>query len=105
MTADDTKFSHITVEDDDDEFVIQAGARSASPHAQAGDVQVAEQPAAPVAAPQPAAKPEKQRDKEYRATTAEDLESVPMSVTQKVVIAAAALLIVGFAVYFMFFMR
>lgn len=64
--------------------------------------------AAPASDPQPrtdrnaqkaASKPKK---KAYRETTAEDLDVGPMPVAQKVVIAVAVLLIVGFLVYYNF---
>lgn len=124
MASDDSKFSHITVHaDDDDEFVIQAGIPA---HA---SVEPAVEPehAAPTVAESelneasvetPAVEQEvtpdeateqdeqkKARSKEYRATTAEDLEATPMSGMQKAIIAIALLCVFGSVAYYMFFMR
>lgn len=114
MTPGDTKFSHITVHaDDDDEFVIQAGAPSQHDDAPAPVHPVVEDAAVPVVAPEPEqaepsdveqavdAEPANSPDK-YQPTTVEDLKAEPMSVTQKVVIAAAVVLIAGFIVYYVF---
>lgn len=114
MTPGDTKFSHITVHaDDDDEFVIQAGASSAQ-----DDAPVSVDPSIENAAPQAAPTEHKQADpsdaeqvsdaehanssNKYQPTTVEDLKAEPMSVTQKVVIVAAIVFIAGFIVYNVF---
>lgn len=118
MSLDETKFSRIAVtNDDEDDVVIHAGARP----------EPAQQPASSGGSPQDGALPDepdaqrpdeseaasisaapaggKKPDKGYRETTAEDLEPVPMSLTQKVVIVLAALLIVGAVAYYFVFMR
>lgn len=116
MTPGDTKFSHITVHaDDDDEFVIQAGAPALNDDTPASVDPAVQDVAAPVAAPEyeqadePSvanqatveAHPADSQDG-YRPTTVEDLKGEPMSTTQKVVIAAAVVLIVGFVVFNVF---
>lgn len=123
--ADEKAFSHITVSaDDEDDVVIVAGARPAS--RASGEVrpaaEVAPAPAptpvaaapepepAPTAAPAPepepapAASASRQPKEDVSETTLEDLKGEPMPLTQKIVIAVAALLIVSFAVYY-FFLR
>ncbi|HIW75416.1 MULTISPECIES: SURF2 Surfeit locus protein 2 [Gordonibacter] len=119
--ADEKAFSHITVSaDDEDDVVIVAGARPAS--RASGEVRPAAGAAAaptPVAAapepepaptiapapdPAPAASPSRQPKEDVSETTLEDLKGEPMPLTQKIVIAVAALLIVSFAVYY-FFLR
>lgn len=99
MAQDETKFSHITVtSDDEDDVVIHAGLRSTTPPAPA--VATPEPEAAPVLepAPEPPA-PEARRKDDYRETTAEDLESEPMSLMQKALIAIAVVLVVAVAAY------
>lgn len=112
MSLDETKFSHITVTpDDEDEFVIQAGTRTGSPSCDVAPEPSAvpdealahEAPEPEVPAPasdEPA--PRASSDDKYHQTTLEDLETTPMSTTQKVVIAAAVLLIAGFVAYYLF---
>lgn len=123
-------FSHITVHsDDDDEVVIQAGARPNArhdeqspaqsensqpvaapeplePQEQTHPVKSQEQsrPADPQPAPKVAGAPVKKPAKKgsYQQTTAEDLETGPMPTAQKVVIVMAVLFIVGFLVYYNF---
>ena len=110
--ADEKAFSHITVStDDDDDVVIQAGARAVS------------RPAAPELAPEPDCAPDAEEpasgnpsasrsDEEARSLEddsreqrLEDLAGAPMPKAQKAVLATALLLIVGFAAYYYFFMR
>ena len=114
VASGDTKFSHITVSaDDDDDVVIQAGARPSGSGARAPEPR--EEPAAPEPAPvapepepqeEPAPAAQPARDaKRYRETTAEDLEAEPMSAMQKAIIAVALAAVVGFVLYYLFFMR
>lgn len=132
MAQQTNGFSHITVHTDDDEVVIQAGIRPAEQEGCEADKGSAEEAVAtPVAAGTPIRTPEpaetaagpaaapasdpqprtdrnaqktasKPKKKAYRETTAEDLDVGPMPVAQKVVIAVAVLLIVGFLVYYNF---
>lgn len=118
MSLDETKFSRIAVtNDDEDDVVIHAGARpepAQQPASSGGSPQDdalsdgldAQRPDEPEAAPASAAPAGGRKpDKGYRETTAEDLEPLPMSLTQKVVVALAALLIVGAVAYYFVFMR
>lgn len=121
MASGDTKFSHITVNaDDDDDFVIQAGLRPSAPavvpvRADApapSEPSFAESPSVEGAQEAPAAddaKPSKAGAKSskdgYRETTAEDLEVEPMPAMQKAIIAVALLAVVGFIAYYVLFMR
>lgn len=118
MSLDETKFSRIAVtNDDEDDVVIHAGVRpepvpqpassGGSPHDDAlSGTSDSPRPDEPEAAPASAAPAGgKKPDKGYRETIAEDLEPVPMSLTQKVVLAVAALLIVGAVAYYFVFMR
>ncbi len=120
--ADEKAFSHITVStDDDDDVVIQAGARAVS------------RPAAPEPAPEPDCAPDAEepasagpsrtrprpatrlpavrtrRRGPWRTTPASSgsktFAGAPMPKAQKAVLATALLLIVGFAAYYYFFMR
>ncbi len=87
--TDATGFTHITVStDDDDDVVIQAGIAD----------DPAEAPAVPEPAPTPAPAP--RPDDGYRETTLEDIQSAPMSSTQKVVIVVALLGIIAFAAWY-----
>ena len=123
MASDDSKFSHITVHaDDDGEFVIQAGipahapAESAEPESVASTVAESEPGGASADAPaveqeivpdEAAGQGERKKagSKEYRETTADDLEAAPMSGMQKAIIAVALLCVFGSVAYYMFFMR
>lgn len=125
--TDEKTFSHITVSaDDDDDFVIQAGRRR-SPQAQEPRAAVStkktveesetlsdqdrsdsstqkmvdERVESPEIVPEKASQATSKEDG-YRATQLEDLKGAPMPTAQKVVIAVAALLVVGFAVYYIF---
>ena len=127
--ANDTKFTHISVTiDDDDDFVIEAGAPAAAPVepepaesagvAAASAAPAAEPAAAPAAvaavsavepavaaAPAPVvasaapAAAQKPASQGYRETTLDDLEGEKMSGMQKGVIAAAFVAIIVFIVY------
>ncbi|BAK44329.1 hypothetical protein [Eggerthella sp. YY7918] len=108
MAVDETKFSHITVSDDeDDDIVIQAGSRVSEPlpdevevvSVSAQDAVSSQVEDQKVVNERPSK--ESSRTKEYRETTAEDLEVGPMSLTQKIVIAVAVLAIIAFAVYYL----
>ena len=124
--ADEKAFSHITVStDDEDDLVIQAGARVTSrPTPAAGGPARAEAPSAsaPVEAAVPAtgepvadgasgAEQGDAREAEVddaasasgvtgREDELKDLESTPMSPVQKAVLAVALLFVVGFAIYY-----
>lgn len=124
--ADEKAFSHITVStDDEDDLVIQAGARAASrPVPAASEPSPAEAPSAtvPVEAAAPAtseqvadgASEAEQGDAREakvddvvpasgataRENELKDLESTPMSPVQKAVLAVALLFVVGFAIYY-----
>lgn len=111
MASGEPKFSHITVTaDDEDDVVIEAGARPATPVAPREEPSAAVQAEAPVARrkPEPVAAdeaPEKRsKDDDYRETTIDDLKSTPMPLAQKIVLAVAAVAVVGIVVYY-FFMR
>ena len=114
--ANESKFTHISVSvDDDDDFVIEAGASSVS----ANEVQPAAMPepevvpepelqSASASAVQPVVAPEsevasasKPAVKGYHETTLADLEGEKMSGMQKGVIVAAVLAIVAFVVWYL----
>ncbi|MEY8562894.1 hypothetical protein AALA21_07535 [Eggerthellaceae bacterium 3-80] len=120
MSEKQPTFSHITVHaEDEDDFVIQAGAKpsTANPEEavlQAEKQKAAKQPAADAqrqsvpktqvkSAEKPVKKPTK--DDGYHETTLEDLQSSPMSSMQKVIIALALILIACAVVYCVFFMN
>ncbi len=118
MASGDTKFSHITVNaDDDDDFVIQAGLRPSAPAPEPAqtDGAVPSEPSfdAPsstedereASAADDVRSSSADSKKGYRETTAEDLEVEPMSAMQKIIIAVALLAIVGFIAYYVLFMR
>ncbi len=127
MASQSKGFSHISVSEEDDDLVIQAGAydRDASegsacePETDAGaEGEVADdrppiveseevsqarvEDAVREAAPQ-AAKQQKPDEAPMR-TSLEDLESAKMGTLQKVIVAVAAVAIVAFAVYYICFM-
>lgn len=125
MSLDQTKFSRITVTDDEeDDVVIHAGMRPAptSPSSSSGVAPIDDgsdgesktqadqqqnREKAPASAksetPRSDASPNSPKaDKSYHETTAEDLKATPMSLTQKIVIVLAALLIIAFIAYVMF---
>ena len=116
MAAGEPKFSHITVTpDDEDDVVIEAGARpsrSATPAAPRAEEPVAapvEAPKAPAAPEAPAraeaddAPKKRAKDADYQETTIDDLKAAPMPLAQKIVLALAAVGVIAIAVYF--FMR
>ena len=101
--ADKTGFKHITVGAGDDDVVIVAGAPAISPAGTAAhrDEAPAEpEPASASAAPARAEAPAKDS---YQPTTLEDIEQAKMPLTQKIVIAAAAVAVVAFAVRYVLF--
>ena len=110
MTLDETKFSRITVTDDEDDVVIHAGVRTQSEpeaapvDAPSQDAESEEDPDATREGASSAAGPETApaAERAYRETTSEDLEADPMSLTQKAVIVLAALGVVVLVVYFTF---
>lgn len=121
----ETRFSRIAVTaDDDDDFVIEAGASQpfaqapAEPVAEPDPVPAVEPYPAPVADPQPAASPapapapvaehidapkpapaSSRNSADAYETTLEDLDSVSMSGVQKAVIAIAVLAVVAFVAF------
>lgn len=107
MAAKDASFNHIAVNaDDEDEFVIQAGARpaaAASSQVSDGDADVVVTGGELAEASVPATS--RPARGERREQTIEDLDAGPMSLTQKIVIIAVAVFIVAAAVYFFAFMR
>ena len=102
--ADKTGFKHITVGASDDDVVIVAGAPAISPAAGTAahwDEAPAEpEPASASAAPARAEAPAKDS---YQPTTLEDIEEAKMPLTQNIVIAAAAVAVVAFAVRYVLF--
>ena len=107
VASDGTRFTHIAVNDDEDDIVIQAGVQpeeSPAPPAAEGEAEgEAEGPAsaagnasdvpAPDDAPEPAAPVD-----DPSPATPDDL-TAPMSTMQKVIIAIALVLVVLFVVY------
>ena len=95
--SEQQRFSHITVSSDDDEVVILAGApreaEASSERTRRGE-KLSEKDGASEA---PASSSKAHEDE------AESLDAEPMPFTQKVVIAAAAVLIIAFIVYQVFF--
>lgn len=117
VTSDKRKYPSITVSDeDDDDVVIRAGARSthggrvAVPD-ETEDVTVeddvgprvveAERREGESAEEESGGSDESGRDR-YRETTEEDIRSSSMPTMQKVIIVVALCLIVGFAIYYNF---
>lgn len=105
MATGEPKFSHITVTpDDEDDVVIQAGARPARSVAQV-PVPVDEE-ASPTEAPeeQPVedAPSKRAEDKGYQETTLEDLKAAPMPLVQKIVLAAAAVGVIAIVAWYLF---
>ena len=112
MVAGEPKFSHITVTpDDEDDVVIQAGARPPRPADPAPASPCEEEPAPE---PEPAAangsstdedarpKREKAGNEGYRETTMDDLKAAPMPLAQKVVLALAAVGVVAIVAWYLF---
>lgn len=114
--ADEKTFSHITVSaDDEDDFVIQAGAHPTQPqhssHLVADEAgceptPVHEAPVLDAATDDfsaiEAGKPSPVDKNAYEETTLEDLKGSSMPAAQKAVLAAALLLVVAFIVYYLF---
>lgn len=104
MAAGEPKFSHITVTpDEDDDVVIQAGARPARPVAPTPRPDPV--PAAPSAdeasAPEPVeATPSE--DEGYRETTLDDLKAAPMPVAQKIVLALGVVGVIAVVAWYLF---
>lgn len=113
MAAGEPKFSHITVTpDDEDDVVIQAGARPAraaapaaepafAPAARTVDDEAVEQAAEDAAAPEPADE-DSAEDAGFQETTLDDLESAPMSVAQKIVIALGVVGVIAVVAWYLF---
>jgi len=112
VVAGEPKFSHITVTpDDEDDVVIQAGARPTRPADPAPASPCEEEPAPE---PEPAAangsstdedarpKREKAVNEGYRETTMDDLKAAPMPLAQKVVLALAAVGVVAIVAWYLF---
>ncbi|MDO4501580.1 MAG: SURF2 Surfeit locus protein 2 [Coriobacteriia bacterium] len=118
--AEKRTYSHISVGQEDQDQVIYAGVRpqaapESGPAVAVGAAVVAEpegaaavvaepepaaEPEAPAAvSPKAAAKPAVPKKERFQEQTLEDLEAEPMSGLQKGVLAAAALFVVAFAVY------
>ena len=102
MAAGDPKFSHITVTpDDEDDVVIQAGARPARTAAPT-----------PVPAPAPTAPSADEaveereepsaEDEGYQGTTLDDLEAAPMPIAQKIVLALGAVAVIAVVAWYLF---
>lgn len=123
MPEEKKSFTHIVVNDADDDIVIQAGSSSAPCDGVAASRQ--DEPPAPTA-PRPSSKPgdgeagtaaepqpsganrgpsgKRQAKEGYRETTLEDLESPSMSTMQKVIIALCVVGVAVAVVYCAFFM-
>ena len=112
MTEKQPTFSHITVHaDEDDDFVIQAGAKPSTDEPVVEEVHV-EDVVASDGEEQPtdkhAASPARIKqdiDDGYHETTLEDLQSTPIKKKKKVVIALALILLAFAIVYCVFFMN
>lgn len=120
MAAGDPKFSHITVTpDDEDDVVIQAGARPArtaaptaaptpvpapAPTAPGADDAVVEPDDA--ASGEPEAVEEREEpsaeDEGYQGTTLDDLEAAPMPIAQKIVLALGAVAVIAVVAWYLF---
>ena len=110
MAAGDPKFSHITVTpDDEDEVVIQAGARPArtaaptpvpapAPTAPSADGAVVEPDDAASGEPEAV----EERDEGYQGTTLDDLEAAPMPIAQKIVLALGAVAVIAVVAWYLF---
>lgn len=113
----ETGFKHIAVTAaEEDDFVIKAGIVEDGPAEPATSASTEPAPAEPASVDpeinsekrevKPAAtrKPAPKKADGYRETTLEDLEAKPMPLTQKVVIVAAILCIIGAVIYCVAFM-
>ena len=103
MAAGEPKFSHITVTpDDEDDVVIQAGARPARAAAPTADPAFA--PAARTVddeAVEPADE-DSAEDGGYQGTTLDDLEAAPMPIAQKIVLALGAVAVIAIVAWYLF---
>lgn len=109
MAAGDPKFSHITVTpDDEDDVVIQAGARPArtaaptpvpapAPTAPSADDAASGEPEAVEEREEPSAE-----DEGYQGTTLDDLEAAPMPIAQKIVLALGAVAVIAVVAWYLF---
>lgn len=115
MSEKQSTFSHITVHaQDDDDFVIQAGAKPSTPPRVAVSQDEttqeieAEEPPVQTPAKVSSSASEKSVDKPvkddgYHETTLEDLQSTPMSSMQKIIIALALIGVACAIIYCVFF--
>lgn len=119
MAVDDSRFSHITVTaDDEDDVVIEAGARTSRPvvpvpspaqgpveceaaleahEERVGEFEAATEPVAEEGVPS-----HKKKDEGFRETTMDDLKSEPMPFAQKIVIAFAAIGVLAIVAWCLF---
>lgn len=110
MAAGESKFSHITVTpDDEDDIVIQAGARPArfadpAPASPREEEPASEPAAANGSSTDEGAQPkrEKAENEGYRETTMDDLKAAPMPLAQKIVLALAAMGVVAIVAWYLF---
>ena len=115
MAVDDSKFSHITVTaDDEDDLVIEAGARTSRPVepaqerlerklvAEQGEARVPVSDAVEERAAEDSAAARKKKDEGFRETTMDDLKSDPMPFAQKIVLAFAAIGVLAIVAWCLF---
>ncbi|QOS69465.1 SURF2 Surfeit locus protein 2 [Eggerthella guodeyinii] len=120
MAAGDPKFSHITVTpDDEDDVVIQAGARPArtaaptaaptpvpapAPTALGADDAVVEPDDAATEEPEAVEEREEPsaEDEGFQGTTLDDLEAAPMPIAQKIVLALGAVAVIAVVAWYLF---
>lgn len=99
-------FKHITVTaPEEDDVVIVAGAKE--PVDAVADIEADEPAPLPAKAPESSGRPPAspgRANEPYRETTLRDLESTPMPLAQRVVIAAAIICIIGAVIYYLAFM-
>lgn len=114
MAAGDPKFSHITVTpDDEDDVVIQAGARPArpaaptptaapAPTAAGADDAVVEPDDAATEEPEAVEGEAPDEDGDCQGTTLDDLEAAPMPIAQKIVLALGAVAVIVVVAWYLF---
>lgn len=115
MAVDDSKFSHITVTaDDEDDVVIEAGARTSrpaepaqerlerSPAVEPDEARIPVSDAAKGKKAEGAASAHKKEDEGFRETTIDDLKSEPMPFAQKIVLAFAAIGVLAIVAWCLF---
>lgn len=113
--SEEKKFSHIAVTPEDEDIVIEAGARTEASFAKraesrgsvpGGDRDDAREAAEPqreaCCGPTGVERASAADDDGYRATTLEDVEGVKMSLTQKIIIVLAVAGVAAFVVWYMF---